>query len=282
MRSSFPSGKAGPVTRTSITSTRNPQLKAVRRLRRSRVREQEGVFLAEGRRQLECALAAGARVRCVYAAPSLYLADTDEALVCRAAAGGAEIVELGSGAFQSITGQIRPDGIAAVVARPRTDLERLQTRSLLLIVTGIERPGNLGAIVRTAEAAGVAGIVVCDPVTDVFHPETVRGSVGTIFSLAVAQASRAEALGWIGRHGIRVVVASPNGDRPLWSADYSVPGLALVVGGERHGVDREWLAAAHETVRIPMFGRADSLNVAVATGIVLFEAVRQRSTNRIG
>ena len=270
------------MTRTSITSTRNPQLKAVRRLRRSSVREREGVFLAEGSRQLECALAAGARVMCVYAAPSLYLGAGDDALVRRAALRGAEIVELGAGAFKSITGQIRPDGIVAVVERPRMDLERLPTRSLLLIATGIERPGNLGTIIRTAESAGAAGLVVCDPVTDVFHPETVRGSVGTVFNLPLAQAESADTLVWLSRHGLRVVVATPDGDRPLWSADYSARGLAVVVGGERYGVDPAWLAAADETVSIPMLGRADSLNVAVAAGVVLFEAARQRSTNRIG
>jgi RNA methyltransferase, TrmH family len=282
MRSSFLPGKAGPVTRTSITSTRNPQLKAVRRLRRSRIREREGVFIAEGRRQLECALAAGVRVRQVYAAPSLYLGAGDAALVRRAALCGAEIVELGAGAFESITGQARPDGIVAVVERPHTDLDRLPTHSLLLVAAGIERPGNLGTIIRTAESAGAAGIVVCDPVTDVFHPETVRGSVGTVFNLPLAQAGSADTLRWLARHRLRVVVATPDGERPLWSADYTAGGLAIVIGGERYGVDDQWVAAAHETVSIPMLGRGDSLNVAVAAGVVLFEAVRQRSTNRIG
>ena len=265
------------MTRTSITSTHNPQLKAVRRLRHGSVREREGVFLAEGRRQLECALAAGARVRRVYASPSLYLGDGDTELVRLAARRGAEIVELGRSAFESITGQIRPDGIAAVVERPRTSLDRLSTNGLLLVATGIERPGNLGAIVRTAEAAGAAGIVVCDPVTDVFHPETVRGSVGTIFGLTVAEATRAQTLDWIRGNRLCLVVATPDGKQEIWNGDYCAPGCAVVVGGERYGVDAEWVAAADETVRIPMSGCADSLNVAVAAGVVLFEAVRQRS-----
>src|SRR5262249_51844200 len=188
MRSSFPPSKAGPVTRPSITSTRNPQLKAVRRLRRSRVREREGVFLAEGRRQLESALAAGARVTCVYAAPALCLVDGDEALVREAALRGARIVELGVDAFMSITSPRRPDGVAAVVGRPGTGLESIPAGSLVLVATGIERPGNLGTIVRTAEAAGAGGLVACDATTDVFHPETVRGSVGTVFDLPLAQA----------------------------------------------------------------------------------------------
>lgn len=267
------------MTRPSITSTTNPQLKAVRRLRRSRVRGREGVFLAEGRRQLECALAAGARIRCVYAAPSLYLGNGSEALVRLAAGRGVEVVELGAGAFESITGQSRPDGIAAIVERPPTRLDRLPTGSLLLVAVGIERPGNLGTIVRTAEAAGVAGLLICDSVTDVVHPETVRGSVGTIFSLPLAEAPRSDALSWLRGHGFRVVVATPNGEREVWQGDYRAPRVAVVVGSERHGVDAEWIAAADETVRIPMSGRADSLNVAVAAGVVLFEAARQRATS---
>jgi TrmH family RNA methyltransferase len=280
VRWSFPPGKAGSVTRPFITSTRNPQLKAVRRLRRSRGRVAEGTFLAEGRRQLECALAAGARVLDVYAAPELFLRGDDHALVARAARTGARIVELGAEAYRSISSQVRADGIAAVVERPRTGLDALPARSLLLVATGIERPGNLGAIVRTAEAAGAGGLVVCDAPTDVFHPEVVRGSVGTIFGLPLAAASRADALAWLRARGVRVVVATPDGERPMWSGDYSAPGLAVVVGGERYGVDPEWIAAADETVHIPMSGRADSLNVAVAAGIVLFEAARQRATER--
>jgi RNA methyltransferase, TrmH family len=116
--------------------------------------------------------------------------------------------------------------------------------------------------------------------TDVFHPETVRGSLGTIFDLRLARATTSETLAWLRRHRVRVVCATPDGDRPLWRADYRAPALALVVGGERYGLGREWLAAADETVQIPMLGRADSHNVAVAAGIVLFEAVKQRSTSR--
>jgi TrmH family RNA methyltransferase len=242
------------------------------------VRDREGVLLVEGRRQLECALAAGARVTDVYAAPSLYLGDRDAELVRLAAFRGARIVELGAAAFESIAGQVRPDGIAAVVERPPTALELLPPASLLLVAAGIERPGNLGTIVRTAEAAGAGGVLVCDAVTDVFHPETVRGSVGTIFRTALAEASSVDAIGWLRARGVRIVVASPDGKHPIWDADYGAAGIAIVVGSERHGVDPAWVAAADETVCIPMSGSADSLNVGVAAGIVLFEAARRRAT----
>jgi len=265
------------VTRASITSTRNPQLKAVRRLRRRRARGSEGVFLAEGHRQLEFALAAGARVVEVYTAPALYLGDADEQLIVLARQRGARIVELGADAFESISGQARPDGLAAVVERPPTGLTRLPLGSLLLVAAGIERPGNLGTIVRTADAAGAGGLLVCDARTDLFHPDTVRGAVGTLFSLPLAETTTEAALAWLGGHGARVAAATPDGARPYWEANYRGSSVAVVVGGERYGLDPRWIDAADETVQIPMAGRADSLNVAVAAGIVLFEAARQRS-----
>jgi RNA methyltransferase, TrmH family len=264
------------VTRLPITSTRNPQLKAVRRLRRARDRDE--VVLAEGRRQLERALAAGIRVTHVYAAPELFLGTGDEEFVREAERRGARVSALGAEAFRSIVGQARPDGIAAVVERPRRTLRDLPPDGLVAVAAGIERPGNLGAVVRTAEAAGAAAIVVCDAATDPFHPDSVRGSVGTVFTLPVVGASGADTIAWACRHGVRIVVATPDGTQPVWGADFTAPGTAVVVGGERYGVGDEWLAAADETVCIPMAGSADSLNVAVAAGIVLFEAARARRT----
>jgi len=266
------------VTRVPIISTRNPQLKAVRLLRHGRARGGDTLVLAEGRRQLERALAAGLRVTHVYAAPGLFLGPGDEALVRAAELRGARIVELGVDAFRSIAGRARPDGIAAVVERPRVTLDDLPPEGLIAVAAGIERPGNLGAVVRTAEAAGAAALVACDAATDPFHPESVRGSIGTVFTLPVACASGADTRAWARDHGVRLVVTTPDGDRPVWGADFAAPGTAVVVGGERYGVGAAWLAAADETVRIPMAGSADSLNVAVAAGIVLFEVARTRRT----
>jgi TrmH family RNA methyltransferase len=265
------------VTRLPITSARNPQLKAVRRLRHARSRDT--LVLAEGRRQLERALAAGLCVTHVYAAPPLFLGAGDELLVREAERHGARIVELGADAFRSIASRSRPDGIAAVVERPRTRLRDL-TPGLVAVAAGVERPGNLGAVARTSEAAGAAALVVCDAATDPFHPDSVRGSVGTVFTLPVVTASSGETLAWIHEHSIRLVIATPDGRQPVWGADFAAPGTAVVVGGERYGVGAEWIAAADETVSIPMAGSADSLNVAVAAGIVLFEAARQRASAR--
>ena len=261
--------------RSTITSSANDRLKAGRRRARSRDRH---VFLAEGHRQLRRALAAGVAVRAVYAAPELFLGDADSDLVALAECRGADVVWVGATAFRSISTGPRPDGLLAVVERWPTELGSLPMNGspLLLVAYGVERPGNLGTILRTACSSGATGLLACDAATDVFHPDTVRGAVGTLFHLPVAGCRTDEALTWLREHGLGIVVATPAGARPFWEADLSRP-VALVVGSERHGVSPAWIDAADETIAIPMPGPSDSLNVAVAAGIVLFEAVRQRS-----
>jgi len=264
--------------RTLITSSTNDRLKAVRRLARRRV---PGLFLVEGHRQLRCALEAGAAVQEVYAAPELFLGERDHELLALAESRGARVVEVSAAAFRSVSNGTRPDGLVAVAARWSTDLSRLRVGEdpLLLVAEGVERPGNLGTIVRSACSAGATALIACDTSTDVFHPDAVRGSVGTLFHLPIAQCASGDALPWLRERGVAVVVATPDADVPSWEVDLTGP-VALVVGSERHGVTDRWRAAADATVSIPMPGPSDSLNVAVAAGIILFEAVRQRSRVR--
>jgi TrmH family RNA methyltransferase len=261
--------------RSTITSTSNERLKAVRRLAR---RPAPDLVLAEGQRALRCALEAGLRVREVYAAPELFLGEEDAALVQRAKRAGAHVVEVAAAAFRSASGNVRPDGFLALVERPPTALARLRIRRspLLVVAEAIERGGNLGTIVRTACAAGANALVVANGRTDVFHRDVVRGSVGGVFQLPVAAATSERAIAWLREHDVRVVVATPDGERPYWAPVYR-GAIALVVGNERGGVGEPWLRAADETVEIPMSPPADSLNVAVAAGVVLFEASRQRA-----
>jgi TrmH family RNA methyltransferase len=247
----------------------------VRRLAR---RPAPDLVVAEGERAVRAALEGGLRVREVYAAPSLFLAGDDDAeLVLRAELAGAHVVELGAEAFRSASGNVRPDGLLALVERPATALARLRVGSspLLVVAEAIERGGNLGTIARTACAAGADALVVANGRTDVFHRDVVRGSVGTVFQLPVAAATSDRALAWLREHEVRVVVATPEGERPYWAADYR-GSVAIVLGNERGGVSESWIRAADETAAIPMSPPADSLNVAVAAGVVLFEAARQR------
>ena len=263
--------------RISITSTSNDRLKAARRLARGRRRDGR-TFLVEGHRNVRAALEAGAVVREVFAAPELFLGPDDPDLVALAEARGARVYEVGGAAFRTLSAQVRPDGLTAVVERWPTSLARLSVRSepLVLVAESIERPGNLGTLLRTACAAGADAAIVCDPVTDVFHPEVVRGSAGALFNVQLATATTDAAIAWLRERAVALVVTSPAGKRPYWDVG-GTDADAIVVGSERHGVSEAWLAAAAEVVSIPMPGPADSLNVAVAAGIVLFDAARRRA-----
>jgi TrmH family RNA methyltransferase len=253
-------------------------LKELRRLATARQRRAAGRFVVEGYRLLRRALEAGAGVEEVFVAPPLFLGDGERELVARAQALGAAVHEVAPELFAAVAGDGRPDGLLAVVRRPPTELAGLPVDGapLLLVAEAVERPGNLGTMVRTACAAGATGLVVCDRQTDVFHPRAVTASVGAVFRLPIAVTSTTDAIAWLREREVAIVAAMPAAARPPWSVDLGAP-AALVVGCEKRGLGAEWLAAADEQVGIPMPGTAmDSLNVAVAAGVLLVEAARQR------
>jgi TrmH family RNA methyltransferase len=150
---------------------------------------------------------------------------------------------------------------------------------LLVIAEAIEKPGNLGTILRSADAAGADGVIVCDRCTDIYNPNVVRASVGTLFTLPVVEASSAETLDWLKKRNIKIVAATPSAEKEFTDADL-VGGIAMAVGAEQLGLTELWMQASDIQVRIPMHGIADSLNVATATTLLLYEVVRQR--RRVG
>ena len=269
-----------------ITSAANPRLKALVTLRRRRAREESGTTVVEGHEELALALAAGVRPETLYVCPELFspagwagsqdIGHQDD-VVRQARTLGAEVVRLSRGAFEKVAYRESPDGILAVVPAVGRALGALDPgpRALVLLGQGIEKPGNLGAMLRTADAAGVAAVVAADPVTDWGNPNVVRASKGTVFSVPVCAATTAESVAWLGRHGIAIVVTTPETDLLYTDVDLS-GAVAVAVGAEKRGVDDALLAAAAHRVRIPMMGKANSLNVAASAAIVLYEAVRQR------
>jgi len=241
-------------------------------------RDAQGVFLIEGYRAITRALERRVPLRELYVGRDWFLGTNEESLISAARAAGTEIVELGREAFAKVAYRDRPEGLLAVAAQWRKnpgDLP-LGRPPFLLVVEAIEKPGNLGTILRSADAAGVDGVIVCDPVTDLFNPNVVRSSTGVLFAVPVALATTAEAIAFLRTHGIRTVATTPAAERRYTDIDLRGP-LALVMGSEQFGLGREWLDACDERVRIPMAGQADSLNVAMATIVTLFEAVRQRT-----
>lgn len=260
-----------------ISSLQNPRVKELVRLRDRRPRDEAGVFLVEGYREILRALDRGVNLRELYFAPDWFLGANEPALLARAEAAGAKLFELTREAFAKIAYRERPDGLLAVAPQWRRRLEdlALPAAPLLLVVEAIEKPGNLGTILRGADAAGCHAVIVCDPVTDIFNPNVVRASTGVLFSVPLVVEESARVRAWLRERGVRAVATTPAATTDYSAADLRGP-LAIVMGSEQYGLSDFWLKEADLPVRIPMAGQADSLNVAMAAIITLFEAVRQR------
>jgi len=273
-----------------ISSLANPRLKSLVGLRRRRARHEAGVTLVEGYEELALALAAGCVPRSLYVCPELYSPagyagvqdiGQQQDLVGQARGLGVEIVQLSRAAFEKVAYREGPDGLLGVVASLDRSVAALTVPDdpFVLVAEGVEKPGNLGAMLRTADAAGVDAVIAADAVTDWGNPNVVRASKGTVFSVPVASDTTAATIAWAQRHGIRMVVTTPETEVRYTDVDLTGP-VAIVVGAEKHGVSQALLDAG-ERVRIPMSGKANSLNVAAAAAIVLFEAVRQRTSKRL-
>ncbi len=260
-----------------VTSTSNPRIKQLVRLRNRRHRDRSGLFLIEGYRELSRAADGGVEILEVFTCSQLYLGNNEQPLVDRLATQGADIVEVAETPFRKASYRDRPEGLIAVARQFPTGLDRIQlgTDPLLLVAESIEKPGNLGTMLRAAEAAGAAAVIVCDPTTDPFNPNVVRASLGTLFCLPLGVTSTSDVIAWLRRHGVRTVATTPGARRPHWETDLT-GSVAVVVGNEQYGLSAAWLEAADYQALIPMPGSVDSLNAAMAAAIVLFEAARQR------
>jgi TrmH family RNA methyltransferase len=259
-----------------ITSADNPRVKELLALRRRRIRDRSALTLVEGYEELVMALAAGIRPRVIYYSPELTGEQRPRAIE-RDVPDGTEVMRLSRAVFEKVAYRESPDGWLAVVRPIGADLNdiRLGERPLVLICEGVEKPGNLGAMLRTADAAGVDAVIAAGPVTDWGNPNVVRASKGTVFSVPVTSAATEDVLRWLRERGLRLVAASVDTDTLITDVDLTVP-TAIAVGAEKHGLSTQLLAAADVHAKIPMFGRADSLNVATAAAVSTYEAVRQR------
>jgi RNA methyltransferase, TrmH family len=253
-----------------ITSLQNPRVKQIVKLRERRTREREGLMLVEGSYELEIALKSGLQPLTVFIAPELTGEKPPESV-------NYEIVTVSRTVFEKMSYRENPDGWLAVFPIPKYALGDLSLNvlSFLIIAESIEKPGNLGAILRTADAAGVDALLVCDPLTDLYNPNVVRASRGTVFTVPAVQTTNATALTWLRDHGIKILAASPNAEKSYDGIDLCQP-VAIAVGTEGEGLSHFWLENADVTVRIPMTGKVNSLNVSTSTAIIVYEVVRQR------
>ncbi|MGW9030750.1 TrmH family RNA methyltransferase [Streptomyces sp. NPDC055722] len=260
-----------------ISSPSNPHVKELAALRRRRNRQSSGVTLVEGYEELDLALRAGVRPRELYYCPALTGESDPRNVLARAAERGAALFSLSRQAFDKAAYREGPDGWLAVVPDIETDLSRIEVdeRALFLICESVEKPGNLGSMLRTADAAGVTAVISANPVTDWGNPNVIRASKGTVFAVPIASADSEEVVYWLAAHSVNVVATTPDTDVLMADVDMTGP-TAILMGSEKYGLSDQWLAGRHTKAKIPMFGQVDSLNVAVSAALFTYEAVRQR------
>jgi len=253
-----------------ITSLQNPQVKRLVRLRSRREREAEEVILVEGARELSRAVTSGLTPLVVYTCEALY---SPEAREVEPGLPGPRI-PLSREAFEKVSGRENPDGLLATLSTPTPRLPGPGEDTFVVVLHGLEKPGNVGAILRTADAAGAAGVLVLGRGADVYSPNVIRASQGSVFTVPVAALSEQDALTWLAEHAFTRVACTPDAPHVYWDAPLTGR-VALVLGAEHEGLPPAW-RSAELPVRVPMHGAADSLNVATAAALVLYECVRQR------
>jgi RNA methyltransferase, TrmH family len=259
----------------TITSLQNPLIKRIVQLgAKARERRREGLFLAEGLREAGLAIRAGYRPLQLFFDP----AHTPPEQVAQWSANVGELVAVHSSVFEKIAYRSGVPNVVALFEIPAQQPEALQlpANPLVLVLEAIEKPGNLGAILRTADAAGVDAVLVCDPAADLYNPNTIRASLGALFTLPVYVMEAQEALSWLRARHITIFATHLEASRPVYACDLKGP-TALVMGAEATGISPFWVEHADHRVIIPMRGNVDSLNVSASTAILLFEAVRQRN-----
>lgn len=265
-----------------ITSHQNPRIKQAIRLHSSRGRQTQGRIIVFGTREVVRASAAGVKFDELFVSGS-EPAEFVNRLQADLEAPDTRVVQVDEAVFSKLAFGDRTDGVVGTAQRPNTELETLSVDpddavapSLVVVLQAIEKPGNLGAIYRTADACGAAAVMCADPLTDVFHPNAIRSSTGTVFQVPTACASSSQVQQWLTDHHYHVVTAMPQNATDYFQADLSGR-LAIVLGNEANGLDRQWQREGYTPAMLPMHGIADSLNVSVTASVMLYEAMRQRS-----
>lgn len=264
-----------------IISVANPRIKNILRLQaNSRDRHNQNLFVIEGYREISRAMVSGIEIRELYVCKELdgqgrseEFYEQDNRML---------VFEVGKAAFARIAYREGSDGLMALAVPLNMKLNQLKLRQnpLVLILESVEKPGNLGAIMRTADAAGIDAVIVCDPLTDIYNPNTIRSAVGCIFTQQVATCTSKEAIDWLKNKKIKIYAAALTEKALIYhQMDFSGPS-AIVMGTESTGLSREWLDNSDSQIIIPMKGIADSMNVSTSAAVLVFEAIRQREKGR--
>lgn len=255
-----------------ITSAQNPKIKKLLALQqKSSERRSEGLFVVEGRREIEHCIEAGYEIDTVFVCPE----------ICDVIPGAdrvSRVFEVSQSVYEKIAYRSGTEGLIAEVRTRSLGLADLQLSEnpLVVILESVEKPGNLGAVLRSADASGADAVIVCDPWTDLYNPNLIRSSIGAIFTVPCVACSSQECIEFLKARGIKILTAQLQDSDLYYDSDMKC-GVAIVMGTESTGLTDIWRKAADAHIRIPMLGRLDSLNVSVSAAILLFEAVRQRN-----
>ena len=255
-----------------ITSPQNERIKHLVQLQqKSSLRRQEGLFVVEGRRELLHCINADYEVKTIFVdnQKNDALLDIDSK--------NAEIIEVSPKVYEKIAYRESTEGVVAIVKARKNTLQDFaqQENPLYVVIEAVEKPGNLGAILRSADAAGVDGVIICDPLTDLYNPNLIRASIGAIFTVPTVVCISEECIAWLKKNKIQILTAQLQDSSLYYDIDMK-KATAIVMGTEATGLTQQWREAADKHIRIPMCGKLDSLNVSVSSAILMFEAIRQR------
>jgi TrmH family RNA methyltransferase len=261
---------------SQITSLRNPRVQRAVHLRSARHRVRQRRYVIDGLRELRLALAANASIEEAFACRQLFHDAQGDQLLKRLADSGTDVWNVTPQVFEKLAFGQRAEGLVAIGITPDADLDRLVPRTTgpLGVLVGVEKPGNVGAVLRSADGAGAAAVIVVDGGTDLFNPNAIRASLGTIFNIPLAQGTSPQVLDWLRQQGRPIYAARP-GAKILYT-DAPLAQGAIVLGSEAQGLPPIWSAPDVTGVAIPMRGAADSLNVSAAAAVLFYEAWRQR------
>jgi TrmH family RNA methyltransferase len=269
------------MSETTLASPSNPRIKAAVRLRERRERDATGLTLIDGARELRRALDAGVDIVEAFVCEPLVAGEDARAAIDALRRRDVTVTTTTEPAFAKLAFGDRSEGLVAIVRAPSLALDDLvvPAEPLIVVVEGVEKPGNVGAVLRSADGAGVDAVIAASPRTDLANPNVIRASAGTIFSVPMAAAPTDEVRGWLVDRGIRIVAARVDGVVDYTAADLT-RAVAIVVGSEAEGLTGAWRGPEVVTIRLPMLGVADSLNVSVSAAILAYEARRQRDGQR--
>ncbi|MCA9934189.1 MAG: RNA methyltransferase [Ardenticatenaceae bacterium] len=265
-----------------ITSLQNGRIKHVTKLNQRRYRDHVRLTIVEGVREVSRALQHGITPQEAFICPELLPGEAETAVArlhALAQQNDTQLYEVTTAVFAKMAYRGDSGGLLVTIPYLNTSLDNLTLSAtpLLVVIEGAEKPGNVGAILRTADGVGVDGVILSSdgPSTDLHNPNVIRASLGTLFSVGTAVAANDEILAWLHKHQIQIVAAAPAASDLYTSVDLAQP-TAIIAGSEAYGLSNTWLAGIHQQVRIPMQGTADSLNLSISVAILLYEAVRQR------